>query len=232
MIVSCPICSTKYSVDPRALGFDGRMVRCAQCSHTWHQKPPREEIAAVTDLVPEGEPESAAELATDEPPPLRSEPRDEPEQAPLPRRRRPMVALGWIMLLLALGAVVGGAVWARDEVIAIWPPSIKLYELVGLVKPRPTEGLVIHARPRRDDNNGVPRLVIDGDITNATAVALPVPKLKVELKDATQRVVQTWTFSASTDRLLPGAIIPFTTSVERPNESATEVRVSLADGEN
>ena len=42
MIVTCPACTTRYLVDPRALGDAGRVVRCANCSKTWHQTPPED----------------------------------------------------------------------------------------------------------------------------------------------------------------------------------------------
>ena len=40
MILTCPACSTRYSVDPVNLGRDGRMVRCVKCGHSWMQRPP------------------------------------------------------------------------------------------------------------------------------------------------------------------------------------------------
>lgn len=252
MIVSCPSCATNYQVDERALGPNGRMVRCAQCSHTWHQMPSVQQLvtagaeaaSAASEIAePAPEPPRHPPAAADEPiaqvPPLRSglhenedEAAFEPEHAtPARRRRSPMAAIGWVLLLLIIAGVVGGGIWQRKEVIAYWPPSLKLYEFLGLETVQPSDGLVIHANPRRDEQNGVPRLVIEGDVINSATVALPVPQLKVELKDAGQRVVQTWTFAASTDRLLPGASVPFTTSVERPNESATSMSVSFVDEE-
>lgn len=39
MIVSCPACGTSFAVDDSLIGPSGRKVRCAKCSHRWHQMP-------------------------------------------------------------------------------------------------------------------------------------------------------------------------------------------------
>ncbi|HEC14613.1 MAG TPA: hypothetical protein ENI72_02540, partial [Rhodospirillales bacterium] len=39
MIIICPNCSTRYSIDPGSLGNMGKPVRCSNCQHTWHQEP-------------------------------------------------------------------------------------------------------------------------------------------------------------------------------------------------
>ena len=45
MILECPECTTRYMVPDRAIGPEGRTVRCAKCRHSWHQ-PPLSEIDA------------------------------------------------------------------------------------------------------------------------------------------------------------------------------------------
>ena len=42
MIVTCPACSTRYTLQPIALGGAGRKVRCSKCGQNWVQPPPTE----------------------------------------------------------------------------------------------------------------------------------------------------------------------------------------------
>tara|TARA_B100001939_G_scaffold213697_3_gene183861 strand:- start:1469 stop:2359 length:891 start_codon:yes stop_codon:yes gene_type:complete len=49
MILTCPECSAKYVVDPKALMPAGRMVRCAKCRHTWREMPPSADIPVVSE---------------------------------------------------------------------------------------------------------------------------------------------------------------------------------------
>ena len=233
MIVVCPQCTTRYLVDPRALGAGGRRVRCAQCSHTWHHKAPAEALAELETVAPPPVSESVPRDQRVEPqferPPLGEEPEHRIQLPALAEpRRRPWLALGWVVLLVVLGLAAGGAVWERDAVIRAWPPSARLYSLFGLAVPVPGDVLKVTAQARRDEENGVPRLVIEGEVANISPEAQPVPKLKVELTDDAHRVVQSWSFDVSTERLLPGASVPFTTSVTRPNESATDMSVTFA----
>ena len=219
MILTCQNCSTRYLIDPRALGATGRRVRCAKCYHIWYQAPPED-----APLRLDGMEASPAEA---EPPPIGSGNRVQLPALP-ERRRRPWVAVGWLVLFLVIVGGAAAAGWKADEVMKIWPESARLYQWVGLVPSQPTDWYTIKIEPRRDEENGVPRLVIHGELINNSAVAQPVPKLKVELHDASERVVQSWTFTASTERLLPGASVPFTTSVAQPNEAATGVTVTVA----
>ena len=39
MFISCPSCSTSFSVDGANIGNSGQSVRCFKCNHIWHQYP-------------------------------------------------------------------------------------------------------------------------------------------------------------------------------------------------
>lgn len=233
MIVVCPQCRRRYLVDPRALGAGGRRVRCANCSHIWHHKPPPEALAEVKTVAPLAAPASPQGGQHVESQSERPQPGGEPEvtRIQLPalatRRRRPWAVARWLVLLVIIGLAAGGAVWERDAVIRTWPPSARLYSLFGLAVPQPGDVLKVTAQARRDEENGVPRLIIEGQVANISPEAQQVPKLKVELTDADKRVVQSWSFDVSAERLLPGASVPFTTSVDRPNEAATGMSVTF-----
>ena len=59
MILTCPACTTRYLVEPAALGADGRRVRCARCQHTWHAEPLEEEPPAPQLVEDEAAPADA-----------------------------------------------------------------------------------------------------------------------------------------------------------------------------
>jgi len=226
MIVVCPRCNTRYQVDPRALGADGRMVRCAQCSHTWHQAPPPGTFPLPSE--PETPPRPVQEPAATATPALDGERGAERIQLPaVPRRRggSSWVAIGWILLLLVVAGGAAASVWWRDAVVRRWPAANLIYGKIGLAVPQVHDLLQLVANPRFDE--AADRLIIEGTVTNVSTSAQTVPKIKVELTDDRRKVVDTWTFSVSTERLLPGATVAFTTTKPR-NPAAKNMAVDFA----
>jgi predicted Zn finger-like uncharacterized protein len=221
MIVTCPVCTTRYLVDPRALGSAGRVVRCASCAHTWHQAP-SDETPALADLPPAPPPDPL--------PPLSGTGRVQLPALPPPRRRSP--ALGWIAYVVVLvGIVAAGLWWTREQIVARWPAVASYYELAGISVDAGHGTFDFHnVTPIRDTENGLPTLIIQGEVVNVSKVARPVPKLKVTLLDNGNHELQSWSFTVSDDRLMPGAGVPFRTSIAQPNEAATMIKVSVDGG--
>lgn len=58
MIITCPSCATRYSLDDSKIPDDGRQVRCVQCSHVWHQEPSEPENLLSLDEAEAGVSES------------------------------------------------------------------------------------------------------------------------------------------------------------------------------
>jgi predicted Zn finger-like uncharacterized protein len=66
--VTCEQCQVAYKVEERLLGKEGRMVRCMDCMHIWHQAaPPSEEEEAPPEEAQPVEPETPDWLKEEEP---------------------------------------------------------------------------------------------------------------------------------------------------------------------
>jgi hypothetical protein len=112
------------------------MVRCAQCSHTWHQSPPpgtfplpAEPEAPPPSVLP---PHPAPEHVAAEAPAAEGERGEERIQLPaVPRRRRgsSWVTIGWIVLLLLVAGGAAAGVWWRDDIVRRWRGIIELHQL-------------------------------------------------------------------------------------------------------
>jgi predicted Zn finger-like uncharacterized protein len=226
MIVSCPVCRTRYRVDEGVLrGQSGRTVRCANCGHTWHQTASPESPADRDEANADGRLEPALEV----PPRPAATLEVPPRQRALPEPARPRSrwrAVRWLVVavLLAL-AVLAGVVVARGAVVALWPPAARLYALAGFAAEPPWAGLKIeNLAPSRTPDG----LVIEGDIANSGKATHDLPRLRVALRDAAEKEVQFKIVDPPRPRLTPGAVAHFKTPFDHPDEAAKGVVVTFA----
>ena len=237
MIVTCPACSTRYLVDPRALGNAGRKVRCAHCTHTWHQAP-AEDAPRPLEVAPElaASVPGAGQLAADDPTldafgrrRAARAGRYPPPSLPPAKQRWPARVGIALAALLVIGIVAGVAM--RDQVVSRWPAAARIFATVGLPVPPPGAGLKLeNVNPHRDIENGVPVLIVEGTVVNTTSRPREVPKILVLLRDKDNNVVQSWTFAPPDPHLEPGGSLPFRTSIAQPSTSATGIAVDFIDG--
>lgn len=217
MILTCPACSTRYLVDPSALGVAGRMVRCAKCGESWMQAPP-----------------------PDMPRPVQTEPRHE-ELRPIPPgsnlpavpsgRGRRSAAAWWVVVLLVASGLTAGAVVAREEVVAAWPAAARLYDTVGLPVETVAAGLELrNVRSERRAEDGLTHLVIHGQIVNVSDRERAVPTLYAVALDAGQQAVRDWPITPSRPSLLPGEIATFESMLPDPEPAISEISITFQGG--
>ncbi len=214
MIVTCPECSTRYHVEPAALG-GGRKVRCTKCAHTWMMVPPDalNEVAAA--LSAEGEPALSAMAPA----------------AGAGATGRGLARVLWVVLVVAVAGTMGGGVVWLDDVVRLWPPAQALYRLAGLEVALPGVGLevrnIIWKAVRR---GGVTFLAVRGEVSNMSGSVREVPRMRGHLFDDKDRELQRWTFTAPEARLLPGENVVFSTELENPAAGWTRLNIVFDDG--
>lgn len=223
MILSCPSCSTRYLVDPLAIGADGRQVRCARCGYVWRQAPP-----------PEDEP-SSGEASEDDAPILRGPARARtlPPGSNLPALRQPprrrAGGPAWLALALVVAAGLGALFAFRQELVAIWPPATQLYRLAGMEAAQaPGQGLDIRdVKFERKTEAGRTVLLVTGQVVNPTEVRRPAPRLRVAIGDAGKKELVHWTVPLAKAELAAGEATDFSTRLPDPPANARNLSVTF-----
>lgn len=221
MIVTCPECSTRYSVDASAIGPHGRKVRCVKCGHSWTESPP-EDLPRPVAPAPLGAAGTAEEG-------------EAARRRTTGRRERPRVVgergggsawLAWLLLLVVVGGAAGGAVAFQAEMVRLWPSAKHLYALAGLA-PKPIGyGLALRNVTSKEATEDDARVLrVSGEIVNTTDEVRDVPPLRGVLLDHAERELQRWTFQASESRLLPGEVVSFESEIRDPSPDAARLTI-------
>ena len=254
MILSCPSCSARFRVDADQLGVAGRKVRCAKCGHVWHATPEQDESGESGGAAAGASGDGGAELAgtaadeaaadddlPDEPPPFESFEAMREQMAgerrarararaaggpPAKPRARWRAVLGWLVLLAAVGGILGGAWYARYSIVGTFPTAARLYDMAGIPINTVAPGLRIQdVRPSRRLEDGTSVLVLTGRVINDTESTQPVPALRVSLKGADGTVLETWRIAANSAAVPPGGSTAFKAEKTDPPDGATEITV-------
>jgi hypothetical protein len=129
--------------------------------------------------------------------------------------------------ILALVALVAGFPLLffslPEEIVQIWPESASLYEWLG--RPVNARGFKIIATHTQELNNTVPVISIKGQIINETDRELPVPKVRLAVRDARGRELYHWIVPADQDRLGAHEEGSFNARLESPPADAHDLEV-------
>ncbi len=229
MIIKCSDCSTRYLVDPKILGPAGRLVRCAKCGYSWHESPPEQQS------FPKLEPE-APEIPVSEP--IRA-PRPIPKGSNLPvvpPSRARAELMGWAIIAAVVAMVITGGVVFRGWISDAWPPSGKLYAMLGLdAGPQGREDSAVRellafvdvksAMENIEDSNV---LVMRGEIVNPTSRTLAVPAINAIILNQGLEPIFEWSFKLSQTEIAAGSSIDFETQVQNPPAATFKVNLIFA----
>jgi predicted Zn finger-like uncharacterized protein len=236
MILTCPQCTTRYQADAAKFQPSGRNVRCAKCSHLWHQDAPPSEIDASSDIT----------VIEETPPPLASPPDPAPRAAAfvpnpvisranvavvaLPSARLPqqmVLAAGWAGLVAIVLLVGWSAMNFRQQIATVWPQSASLYAALGM-KTNATGLDIQDVSYHRSVEAGQSVLTVTGTLANAGLRELPVPQIRVGLIDDDKRELYHWTFIPGVMTLRPGQATKFQTRLTNPPPSAHQFELRFA----
>jgi predicted Zn finger-like uncharacterized protein len=227
MILSCPACSTRYSVPDTAVGAKGRTVRCAACAHSWRVEAWHADGATfITNAPPPPPPPPAPEPPPPPKPPHRA------YRAKVEQRkrnfRRTVAAGGWGAAAASL-AVALGLGWAfRADIVRALPQTASAYALTG------TEvnmyGLAIENMvSERVMEDGEPALAVRAELRNIDRRARRTPLVRFDLRDASGEAFFAWTVAPDAAELAPGQSLPVAAVLISPPDRAVDVVMTLTD---
>ena len=126
-----------------------------------------------------------------------------------------------VLALLIVDAIIVG--W-RDEFVRILPQTASFYSMFGLdVNLR---GLAFDGvNTATEQHDGVPVIVIDGNIVNESRKVADVPRLKFAVRNASGQEVYSWTTVSPRTSLPPGESVPFSSRLASPPAEAHDILV-------
>jgi len=223
-------------IDGHALGPGGRTVRCGACGHSWLQpKPATADQDASAPPAPATAQAGAAARADEAALQALEEESGGPHaqaaaEAPA-RRRGASRVLVWFLFVFIVAAILLGGYRYRQDIVGLWPPATRLYQLLGL-SVDPPSGYWLRVpqdsiKFRRESEGGIPILVVSGEILNQSDKPQRVAPMRILLLDKENRVLRTERVKIDDRTLDPGKRLPFQTSIPNSPPEAAAVRITF-----
>ena len=217
MIIRCFACSTRFRIDPAALGESGRRVRCTNCGHVWLELPQRH---------------VAPRLEPNEPPPA-------PSTSPAPTtapslERGGAIWFGWLVAGFVVAVVLTGLAIGRNTIVAAWPDTVRAYDSAGLtITVAHADGLrIAEIESERVQGGNGAVLLVRGVIENTIEHSRTVPPLQAVLADEAGAELHRWRVATVSTALGAGQSTTFESWLAEPPEGAARVTVGfVAEGQ-
>jgi len=146
-------------------------------------------------------------------------------------RRGASRVLVWFLFVFIVAAIVLGGYRYRQDVVRLWPPATRLYQVLG-IGVDPPSGYWLRVpedsiKFRREAEGGIPILVVSGEILNQSDKPQRVAPMRILLLDKENRVLRTERVKIDDRTLDPGKRLPFQTSIPNSPPEAVAVRITF-----
>lgn len=241
MIITCPQCSSSFDVPAGVIGADGRLVKCANCGHEWHQD--NAEVAESENKVQDspykpleqGVTATASEIDFDED--------DSKEKIVVPEKdisekKENQKAPFWKSAKI-LSGVLGFFVLSLLLILLKFTPLShsgffqKVYAGFGLVSMESFDGAGIdRIETTLFENDGVYSAEVKTKLINLTDVPINLNKVQIQVIDISGNPLdKIWTFDAPQLELAPAESVDFQALIDNivfPDPSQTyTIQLSL-----
>jgi predicted Zn finger-like uncharacterized protein len=143
---------------------------------------------------------------------------------PTARRRVTLSQHALPAAICALMLVIVCLIAARQQVVRFLPQTASLYARIGL--PVNLRGLAFeNVRTAREEQDGVPMLVVEGEIVGTTGRHTEVPRLRFAVVDGGGKEIYAWTARPARTLLPPGETLPFRSRLASPPAEAKAISV-------
>lgn len=130
-----------------------------------------------------------------------------------------------ILALLVIDAIVVG--W-RNDFVRVFPQTASFYATLGL--PVNLRGVIINdIATTTEQHDGVPILVVEGNVVNDTRRIADVPRLKFVVRNAANEEIYSWTAVPPRATLSPGETVAFRSRLASPPPDGRDVLVRFVN---
>ena len=178
--------------------------------------PPPIEVAAESDAPVSEPPEDIETVAARR---MRRRSRRRSLRVPLSPLQAGILALALVNLALV--------VW-RTDVVRAMPQTAAFYAMLGL--PVNLRGLTFdNVVTATEQHDGVPILIIEGNVYNGTRKAEEVPRLKFIVRNSARQEIYSWAAVPTRNVLQPGEVEPFRARLASPPADAHDLVVRFVN---
>ena len=222
MIITCPNCSTKYSINKTILGVDGKKVKCFDCDHEWNQTLDSTKKTLQTKLLKEK-------------PILSNVHKEEIDvkrlfSSKIPKKKNYKFLYLLIPIILILSIYLNKKYFnyeIRDYFFKFYKPEFLINKNNNN---NDSFDLIFNQIEKEVSilNNNQKVIKIYGKISNISDMRNhKIPKLQATLLDSKNNVITSWFFYADKEDLEPQESINFTTSYINDKQDISDIKIEF-----